>query len=1430
MNIWLQAGIGVTAAALIMWLLFAVKKMRTVGRSVFAGLITAAGIALLVCGFLFEKPMEAGVVPPLTQEEQVEFAYAFVEQGDYERARELMQEYGSRYGYDDTCSLFAARVDLLQGNYDVAVGTYERLAANAAYAEQIADEYELIQKKAKVNLSQAATVRYLMENGKNPADYGYSEDVITATEEGLQITKEMLQEAVLEGISKEYKTKNFEETVSDVVEATRLYKLCQTEYYGTPNETLKEEIEDVRKSLNKIMDEGESYCTCVRNALLQMNLLLRDYEGIAENINERSTYVELMIAAELYMGDMVNEKDFKKTYIGTLAEEMNQYSDVVGKKVKEVYKENKKSLEDEEQEELELLVDYWKIEAKHPVLTNIRKLMEEKVKANEVGADASKVYLQLAKIAHYYENEKNRSSHLADAIDKGSECEDGEYSEAMQKLYAIINGEGDINEVLNVSDYVERALERAMPDGMDMFLKEEGGLQLYATEENSSADAATPKQGKEFFEVFEEYVNKTRSAVNISEVDTEAFETVKVRLAVSSDYAETAERLAKIMKITDCGFEIEDFKVEKLEYTEGRTHLACDVSGSMDGYIGDLRQAVIAYINGRNPKEKLAISTFSSYIEDTMPFGSTKEELTNFANGFYASGGTSIYRTIIQILNDFDSTVYSNNAIILMTDGMDGSTASDSMIAGEMAKLAAEKNVKVYTIGLGSVNAEYLTKIAEAGGGVFVHTREGGGLDALYGFLQGQVDNQYVVTFKAKDTLTARNRRLEVSINNGEAKSDIVYSLAIGANTGTTGGNAGNTGNTGNSGNAGGNAGNTGNAGGNAGNTGNVGGNAGNTGSLGTGSLEVDEKEEALPVSTLRLSNLEVRKIYQNNTGCTNNVKTFDPEFFKGMIGSIRFIHTDEQNYQYVVSLTYKDSCTAEFTVPRSLKVGTYDVEVTVNGKKGYLRQALQIAETKQRAVYQFGDYKFTAQVMNTASDGKITLSGDVIMNDWLRFAGWIRIEPDPNDSSYVKVTDKCGSKVEFNEFTSVGLGKRMAKSDLPIYLPAFGTFKIYNDPIHAVASSDYITTPIYTTDLYVAKLFCVPHAELKLYPDRIEMSYKEVQTKLPFQEALFGADKTKKYKGDWKDRKTVLTGENFGVVIEYEAERNENYPVLNTAVNVNELNFKIDTIEDEYAFGIMMQLLMFPEGGASITLKGGDLESCSVTCDVPKTVNFGTVPITFSKFTLGAEGGDIGKKLSEKRYGEITYIGAMDISSASVIDILPKLKKYFKKDPPALLKMPQTKISFTASPFQFTTNAKLKLLEKVELASAEIKIGNFPYRNDLLEIPEANALGVYAGLSAGFIWEEDDAISLNVGATGKLNVHSKFTGVEVADAHVVAKLEWWIFDYDVNLHSDMLMGMTQAKSGGAQFNIIFTYQDGTVAQKDWFYINGKEGVELKHS
>ena len=1397
MNVLVQLSIGVLAAGLIMGALCCVKKMRRLSRYIYTGLVTAAGIALLVCGLMAKKPVAEVVASPLTKEEQVEFAYAFAQQGDYETAEELMTEYSNVYGYDDACSLFTARMELLQGNYAVAGGIYARLQENEEYKEQIEEEYALVQAKKNVDLSAMATVRYLKQQGLNPADYGFSETEIQGMEETMQVTDEVIAAAVKNIISEEYKTKGFEKTVNAVTEATKLYDMFLDGYYGTPDEEMTAQIKGVRKTLEKKIDEGEGQCACVRNALLKMNLLLRDYDKIAENINENSTYVELMAVSELYMNRLVREKDFKGTYIGELVEETDAYSDVVGQKVKEIYKEKKKSLDDEEEAELEMLVDYWKIEAKHPVLTGVRTLLEAQAKESVAGSDVSKVYLQLAKIAHYYENEKNRSGHLANAIGSGADSEDAEYSAAMQKISAIINGDGDINEVMNISDYVRRALQNAMPYGMDELLSDNGNIDLYDNEQEPvSLDES-------FGKVFEEYVNKTRSAVNISAVDTEEFETVKLRLSVSSDYAVTAEQLRKMLTLTDCGFEITDFTVEKLEYTEGRTHLACDVSGSMDNCVHDLRNAVIAYIAGRNPKENLAISSFASSIKQTLPFGSTNEELTEFANSFYASGGTSIYWTIMNILENFDSTAYSNNSLILMTDGEDGDYVTDAMIANDLAARAKEKNVKVYTIGLGSVNAGYLTKIAEAGGGVFVHTKESAGLDALYSFLQGQVGNQYIITFKAKDTLTAKNRVVEAIINNGEAKCDFTYSLSADA----LGGNQ----------------------------SGNQGGNAGtetpapNTGSAGTGTVEPETNvEEALPVSTLRLLGLTTREIRQSNKGFTNSIRAAQATFTEGMTASIK-LYNDEN--QYTCVLRYEDALKAEFTIPWHIKQGTYDVEVKVDGKKGCLANALVVKEMKLPTVIKFGAYEFKADDVYKTSDTDILLSGNVTMNGWLRFKGALRIVGDLENDAYVSVTDRSGSIVEFDSFRSIGYAKHLANKGLTLSVHRLGTFNIYNDFYNKYNLDDYQTDNIALEEFFLTKVCCIWDVGLRLFPDRMELSFDEVQMNIPFQDAILGGKEKERYDASFDDRKVVVTDKSVGFTFSYKKERDDEAKLLNKKVDLEKLEFSIDTVNDKYSAGILFNFLGFPSTGASMTISNVmsdkvEIEDFSITMPIEFTKNVGPVPVTFSKFTFGIEGGGLVEKFEKKDFKSMTFVGKMDLATAKFSAVVPKLSKYIK-DEKEILSMPETTLKFTPSPFCISGSADLYFMKKVQLASADIEIGQFTYSNPLLDMDSVTTNGVRAELGVGFKWEED-ALSVDIGAAGELNAHTQLLGIQLKNAHIDATLKWWVFDKEVEARADALIGFSKSKKGKGQFNIVLAYTKNNKYVRNWYYINSDEGFEAK--
>src|SRR5699024_11392158 len=65
----------------------------------------------------------------------------------------------------------------------------------------------------------------------------------------------------------------------------------------------------------------------------------------------------------------------------------------------------------------------------------------------------------------------------------------------------------------------------------------------------------------------------------------------------------------------DCGVEITDYQLEKIQYDSARMLLCCDVSGSMAGQpIEDLKAAVGEMANSASGDISLAVVTFNSKI------------------------------------------------------------------------------------------------------------------------------------------------------------------------------------------------------------------------------------------------------------------------------------------------------------------------------------------------------------------------------------------------------------------------------------------------------------------------------------------------------------------------------------------------------------------------------------------------------------------------------------------------------------------------------------------------------------------------------------------------------------------------------------------------------------------------------------------------
>lgn len=96
-----------------------------------------------------------------------------------------------------------------------------------------------------------------------------------------------------------------------------------------------------------------------------------------------------------------------------------------------------------------------------------------------------------------------------------------------------------------------------------------------------------------------------------------------------------------------------------------------------------------------------------------------------------SDGGTAIYGTILRILQDYKNDVWdggSNPKVVFLTDGSATDLSNGFLwFRGNMPEFNAaleeyyELGINISTVGLGSVDRETMTKIAETTGGVFVN-------------------------------------------------------------------------------------------------------------------------------------------------------------------------------------------------------------------------------------------------------------------------------------------------------------------------------------------------------------------------------------------------------------------------------------------------------------------------------------------------------------------------------------------------------------------------------------------------------------------------------------------------------------------------------------------------------------------------------------
>ena len=1364
MNIYLQLGLGLLPGVVVATVLLVRRKAFQVQKIIISLLLLVLSGGLLFRG-LSAFASELKHKPVLSQKKMTEFMNALIDEKAYPEAEEVIEQYSEAYGYDDECRLATARMALLQGEYDRAYPLYLYLSENTKLISKKSEELLLASEQMQDPLSDVIMVDYLTSQGKDITEYGYSKEQYETAKKALEKKDGKIEKNVEKAIQSSYSVsktaKEYAEAVSEV----------SADYANIGEEETKSTAK-YKKLFSEMEEKNKDYFSIdsVNKARIKSYVIDGDFSELTENLKADSSYHESMIAAELYMGNLVGEKDFSDAFQSIDSRDAKQLT----KQVNKIYRNIHEDMTVQERKALKARVEALDRQLEEPVLYTIKENLT-KAAEEEAGTDATKVNLELAKIENYFGNEVSTDQYLREAIYSSQDNEDDSYVAAMSQIIGVIENddEDESENIKNVSNYVDTVLDHSLTVDVEEIISSKADAVMPEQENtedaDTSADSKKQKKAKEkssdteeeeknkkFSQVAVEYVSKAKTAISIGQINTEKFEEITAVVQIDSNYSDVKD-LRAALKLYDCGTEITDFSIKKLDYTASNIILVCDVSGSMQNSIEDLRQSVLRFIQDKNKNENLSIVTFNDGIVDAASFGASDDKLMDLAESMEANGGTDMFHAVVDSLSNYGTKSTESNVLILMTDGQDNYPKTAEEIQKEIGKKAQQQGITIYTMGLGDeVDTAYLSTIASSGNGKFVYVYDSSSLSSFYDMLHAQVYSQYEVKYKAEDTLTMSGRTLELT-------------------------------------------------------------------------LPAENSENALgAMQDVRIDGVFPRFVYKGMQDTTVRLKG------EGFQEKDKISVKLNGNIDYTLTTKYIDKETYEMTVPAGIAVGSYNVEISFNGKKKVIHKGFSvIAEGDQKKTV-FGPYVFTSAEKIENAENDYTLSGAVTLNGWLHFKGDIHLQGDLENDGSISVSDYDGSYIQYDVSGSEGVAKYMAEKGIAIQFPRLEDFRLYNDPQNIYDYEKYKVDDISTGLLEVVNLTKFDQVTMRLYPNSIGLYYQTGTTILPYQKQILKAARNLELFKFSAERDVIFTNKKIGILIDFDYEGvksdyNIQLNLLNSPVYCNG-NFKahIDTIKNEYTLGGLIRLAFFAKQsglGAEFSWKDNLVPNyVQFSLELSKAVVLPTAfPVEVNDFAFKVS--DIDKAAENGAWASLKFTGKASLSSLKIGERVPALEPFVGDL--SLLEMPETEATLRVAPITFEATARLNLLKEIQLVDAEVHLGTFDYSNSLLALDDVEVAGLSAKLKAGFFWETaDKRISIDLTGTGELDAHSRFVGLYLVGTSKY-DISWWMINLEHKKEGEMAFGLYRNHEGKLQ--LIFTTRnqdsDGKV-RGEFYYIdeNGRIG------
>ncbi len=1257
-------------------------------------------------------------------------AQEYLIQGEYGPAADILEDLDRACADDSLVQLTRARLAMLTGNYAAAEKLY-RLCGQEEEERDAARQ--LLQDSV---ITGDAVVAYLTSRGADSAEYGMALSEQSRRPDGEKIRRNIL--SALEDAMDDHRDAYGKNAVNAAGYAAELTIKFREYLYNYGSGDFDALTDNLHRLMGK--EPGLDQNPYLREARLKGFIAQGKYEEIAETASAYSTPGELVVLTELYVSGMVDGKDFSDDYRRidkSKAKELIRHCE-------NVLEKNKNTLSQEQYEQYLARLAKFEERVEDPVLFALKNALS----TGAYGGNRdmrSKLFMALAKLEYSEGNVAEADAYVEDALGTATDSGDINYRVPMSQLASIVQGTEDAEEIKNVANYVEDALNHATCDGVT----------TQALNAGDDTPQETPGDGVQdgFSEHVKDTVTTANAMLNIGVINKDDFPRIQARVQIQSQQWSSLEEIKNHLLVYDCGSSIQSFELEKLEFQRARIILLCDVSGSMDDNEQALKDAVVAFANNMIDGEEVSVIGFSSRIEFQTPFSADPEEVASYADEISTGGNTALYKAALQSLEQFTPDINSNDIIIAMTDGQDGTMAGEGDMYNELGALAASKGVTMYTMGLGSgVDVEYLEMMADACNGSFLYAENAEKMNTFYAFIHGQLKNQYILSYTARNT-TRNERTLELKMQEELGSAKKTYYLQETEHT----------------------------------------------------SSGSDSYDPYIAVDgELSVYGFATKFLYKSATDQTLTLvgENFDSgdEVELRLTGSV----------QYTLAATYADSTSYTVTIPANVATGTYDLTVTIRGESVTLKKELTIAAYGTQKTFQFGDYRFTALESFVNDAGDTVLSGNVVMNGWLLFKGDITIQGNYRNAERVTLLDESGANISYKTGNSAGIAKRLAGWGISLPVPALEEFTIYSTPYTALEYEDFPVEKVKFLEKINIKCMVFENGSISVYPDMLRLQGYNFHINLPFQEQLirnFNLDVG--YQAD-VDTDVILGATQIAMLGEASYKNLENGASLfSLPIVVKSAGVKVDTLRDDYYLEGEFALKALKDADSmwfALGVKDGKFDSIGVQQkEGGKSVTLLTSPIPVSMSEFGFELKGFSKFESDQKLLSKILSTTVDIlfkvDVANLDNYAPAINELISDKDIALATLSDCKLSLCAKDFRLAFTADVVLATVLDVGKCEIELGKFKYTNALIGFYNVDAHGLRAKLTLGSKWETTN-LSLLLEGAAELMLGYPYSGLWLS-GELDFDVGWWLLQAAVDVRGDAMIGAYTNTSGNFQFSVI---------------------------